>query len=311
MKFLTVREMMGLMLTGFVLAAVYGSLLLGPLPSVVSRMASPDDDRLRAKAAEAIISGVPDNAPVLASYALLPHLSSREELYSLHYAFLGVTQFATAPYEIPEEIRFMALDTRDLITYQAQFPNTAWAAPYFDGGHERLASVAGAETFNLDSFRLFDRESKDKERHPIDTRTVDALFGGVLRLDSAASEITDYPTTDGSILSVYLNWSAVSDTGENPIMTLVARDSEDKIIVERSYPFGNGFVPAHSLTDRGLMNTINIPLPEDSGDIATIELNLKTQDAKLVLSGIRSHELYIQDTKDWGTTMLPGPISAQ
>lgn len=140
----------------FAVAVMYSSVMLGPLPAAVKRMAYPTPaDKSRAESARAIIKRIRPDEAVAASYALLPHLSSREKLYSLHYIFLGVTQFAERPYPAPE-FTAAALDTDDPLFYRAQFLHTRWSAPYFKDGFARLSSaLPGPAEFSSGRLTLY------------------------------------------------------------------------------------------------------------------------------------------------------------
>lgn len=138
-------------------AAAYSAFTLGPLPGVMRRAVADDGLRRRAADARAVVAAVPRDASVAASYALLPALSSRERLTSLHYVFLGVTQFAETTYVPPERIDYAALDADDLLTYRTQFLRTAWAAPHYAGGTDRLRGVLGAPVLHRGSFALYER----------------------------------------------------------------------------------------------------------------------------------------------------------
>lgn len=122
------------------LVTVYSTLTLGPLPVSLERAFAPVSQSTIA--ARNIVDLVPSGASVAASYALLPSLSSREQLYSAHYLYLGVTQFAYAPYAAPSDLEYLVFDDRNLELYDAQFRNTAWAVPFHADGLKRLSAVA-------------------------------------------------------------------------------------------------------------------------------------------------------------------------
>jgi hypothetical protein len=96
---------------------------------------------------------------VAASYRLLPHLASRERLYSLHYQFLGVTQYGEAPYAIPDDVSIVAEDRRDLLTYRAQYADSSWAASHLAGGDARLRSLEKGMGAVIWPYRLFGVEA--------------------------------------------------------------------------------------------------------------------------------------------------------
>ncbi len=141
------------------ICSAYGAMTLGPLPSVAFRALSDRLSYARAQRDWALLERVPSDANIAASYALLPALSSREHLTSLHYLALGVTQFGEKSYEPPDGLRMVAMDADDLITYRAQFPKTAWAAPHYDGWRKRIEAVLGTPVFSDGTLTLYDRST--------------------------------------------------------------------------------------------------------------------------------------------------------
>jgi uncharacterized membrane protein len=141
-------------------SATYSAAVLGPLVSVAKRAITDDALRQRAALQAELVKRIPKDASVAASYALLPALSSREQLASLHYVALGVTQFAEEPYAPPANLRFVALDADDLLTYRTQFLETSWAQPYYSGSTARIARVTGPVAFSTDTLALYDRKAK-------------------------------------------------------------------------------------------------------------------------------------------------------
>jgi uncharacterized membrane protein len=136
------------------IAAIFSWASLGPFPGVVEKALRPGDAWARAAAAEQALARIPADAPVAASYRLLPALSSRESVYSAHYLFLGVTQFAEGEYPVPADLRYAVLDVDDLTTYRAQFLPTLWTAPYFPGGHDRLMAAIGGPILHRTPFSV-------------------------------------------------------------------------------------------------------------------------------------------------------------
>lgn len=164
----------------FAVAVIYSMVILGPLPSAAGRMLRPTtEDTTRTASASAIVDRIRPDEAVAVSYALLPHLSSREHLYSLHYIFLGVTQFAERPYPTPD-FATAALDADDFLFYRAQFLHTRWSAPYFKDGFARLSSaLPGPAEFSSGKFILYraGTENAILPPSPTDTKNTVALDG--------------------------------------------------------------------------------------------------------------------------------------
>jgi uncharacterized membrane protein len=99
---------------------VYTAITLGPLPQTVlaigtSRLPSHNQTRQFLK------TTISDSAAVASSYAPMSWLSSRENVYSFNYVFLGQQQFLTRPYFLPADTESLAIDYSDWLGYQAQY----------------------------------------------------------------------------------------------------------------------------------------------------------------------------------------------
>ncbi|KPJ85075.1 hypothetical protein AMJ57_04380 [Parcubacteria bacterium SG8_24] len=302
---LTLREMLGVVIVCYALAGIYSALLLGPVLPAAARIADPAEDRIRARTAERMIELIPSSSSVAASYALLPHLSSRRNLHSLHYLFLGVTQFATHGYPPPDGLRFVALDTRDLITYQAQFPKTSWAAPHYAGGYDRLAAVLGQDIFGQDTFMLYDQAAEAPPQAPLPlSRNALAFTNGIKLHSPEVTLLQDEPTGD-PLLLIAATWSAVRESDREPVMRLSIHDRDGQTVRERLMPLMNLPVPTAGLAGTPQRPVIRLPLSGlPPGDYVP-QITLQEIDAKLVLDGIRSHRLQIDRTRNFGTVTLP------
>lgn len=140
------------------LGTAFCAATIGPLPGALKLAFAPGERAGYAALAEEAVSSVPADAPVAASYALLPRLSSRERLYSLHYVFLGITQFAAAPYPVPADLRYAVLDLNDLTTYRWTFPTTSWTASRYAGGNARLLAALGTPVRYRGQFVTYEKD---------------------------------------------------------------------------------------------------------------------------------------------------------
>jgi len=80
-------------------------------------------------------------ASILASYRFLANLSSRENIYALHYYFLGVQQFAQGPYTLNKKPEYVILDKNDLLDFEKNLKNSKWAGKYYENGQQGLREL--------------------------------------------------------------------------------------------------------------------------------------------------------------------------
>jgi len=81
------------------------------------------------------------DATVMASLNYLPNLSNRENIYSLHYYFLGVQQFAQDKYILDKNPEYIILDKDDYNYYDDILKTSAWAGIYYHQGYQRLEEL--------------------------------------------------------------------------------------------------------------------------------------------------------------------------
>lgn len=129
-------------------ATLYSSVMLGPIPGTVQSLQLSKNDPLVSETRR-ILALIPEEAGVAASYAYLPQLSSRQNLASLHYAFLGLTQFGTAPYALPQNIDYILIDTEDFLIYGLQFTKTFWTREAYTSGSTRLRAMLEERGFGV------------------------------------------------------------------------------------------------------------------------------------------------------------------
>ncbi len=259
------------------LATVYSNVVMGPLWPV-ARRALAGTDRAEARAAAEMLRQIPADASVAAGFRLLPQLSSRKNLYSLHYIFLGTTQFAEEPYPVPPDIAYTAADDRDLLDYRAQVLRTTWSAPYYHDGLSRLAPLGGEEIFAVSPFRLIRRGGAAPV--PIQTAVPPDAFSSAFRRTPAGPE-----------LAITLLWTPPEGCSptSSQIYTVVIRlrDAHGRVYRTTELPLAEPFGPVSSLTCR---RSYLLPLPALPAGEYTPELSIERQEAMMLLNGIRADE---------------------
>ncbi|HSD12706.1 MAG TPA: DUF2079 domain-containing protein [Patescibacteria group bacterium] len=268
------------------LAAAYGTVTLGPLPSVLGRAVFDASAASRAAAARTMIAAIPKDASVAAGYALLPALSSRERLTSLHYVFLGVTQFAEKTYAPPDDIDYVALDADDLLTYRAQFLATAWAAPHYAGGSGRVQDILGANVMQRGPFALYARGST-----PIAGATGYAgdedgyVMVSPYLMQAGARYVTD-PLARSAAVVVSARWQQ-STVGPNELTVHAVMAFPDGRRIEAWQPLAAP-PPFSNKIPEGYETTFRLPVPGKLPAGATVTLSLEDEKASYELDGIRS-----------------------
>ena len=293
----------------FAVAMIYGSAVSGPTARTVVRMFA-GNDRVAARLADTLVAKLPADAPVAASYRFLPQLSSRERIYSLHYLYLGVTQFAVDPYPLPADIAFTALDDDDLIAYRTQLLHTAWAAPQLTGGRERVSPLAGEAVYSAGPFTLYDNRGRWSAPDLAALTPYDGgpFVDGVLLRGVRTAVVAD-ATSGVNLLRIDTAWSfptivQAQRSFDEDILTFVIRDRAGRE-VRKSYATLDGGIHPPLGTATEWQRTVTVPLTGLPSDRYFPELRLETQNAIYTLDGILSDIRVVKTSDSLGAAALP------
>jgi len=114
-----INEYQGLIFLIFIVGLFYSMLTLGPILGINKKI---NKDILNNN----IIKKIPASSSVATSYKFLTPLSSRKNIYSFNYIFLGQQQYLKKEYNLPENTEYILFDYSDLLTYQLQYGNNSF-----------------------------------------------------------------------------------------------------------------------------------------------------------------------------------------
>ena len=298
-KIITEKESEAAAILGIIIAMVYGSFFLGPLPSALARMIIPGEKILQAQQAEALLSKIPKNAAVAASYSLMPILSSREHFYAAHYLFLGVTQFALSPYPTPPNLRYTLFDLEDLVIYQAQFPKDSWTAKHYAGGTGRLEAAIGEPIARNGRFVLFDRQAST----PLVNYTQPPHLTSPVQF-SPYTLLGAEKNIEKNRLHVTLEWHVPTGAHTDDLdLHIMLKKRDGNVTREASYAF-EGLTPVTLRRNETWLTTVEMPLEKLPAGIYTPTIALERSELLLVLDSDRSLRLQKKNTTTLGDISL-------
>ncbi len=128
-----------LLVTLIAVAVVYNIFIFGPLgyflPFFSNYYPYHQDNY---SSMSCLLKKIPASSSVAASYAYLPWFSSRPQVYSLHYGFLGHKQLSRQPYSFPPDVDYYLIDFSDLADYELQFRDNWFYKDFYQKGYQRL-----------------------------------------------------------------------------------------------------------------------------------------------------------------------------
>lgn len=164
------------------IAQIYTSFYFGPLQFATDTEAAKTLPNLEnQKINRQTLKSIPAEAAISAPYRLLPHLSSRKDVYVNKLAFLGKGHLSAADFTLPTNVDYFLLDTTDMVEYYFHFKNRLLQNPLYWGGAGRLRAIFEERGFNpifiADNLILFHRGAPNSlplydfdEKIPIDLK---------------------------------------------------------------------------------------------------------------------------------------------
>lgn len=271
---------------------VWNAATLGPWIGLARATADPVV-RGRARLAAAAVAAVPDDAGVAASYALLPALSARDSVYSLHYLFFGRTIFGQAPYAAPEDLTHIALDADDFLTWRAQARVTGWMRDGYDGGRARLIMLAGEELWHDGPFAIYAR------REEMPTPWTEAAAAELALLKA---EVTVARGAAGLQEAVAVaTWTRPAQAEDYTLYATVVGDHG--VWRRYSYPL-LGLAPQSEETAVGLVTRVAVPVDGLAPGSYHLQLELQRRDDVMHLGPALNS---VREGKPLSGWLAPGP----
>ncbi|MFA6255217.1 MAG: DUF2079 domain-containing protein [Patescibacteria group bacterium] len=155
------RGLVGLI---FVTGIIYSTLTLGPIVGSLNKIFQTGLISPTSQSKKEFIEKIPPDAAVATTYDFLAPLSSRTNLYSFNYIFLGKQQFLTKDYALPDDTKYLLIDYNDFITYQLQYgKNLFYQAQYQKAAKNWPKTLLGFGLVEIkDSLALYQKGVADK-----------------------------------------------------------------------------------------------------------------------------------------------------
>ncbi|MFA5022285.1 MAG: DUF2079 domain-containing protein [Patescibacteria group bacterium] len=215
-------------------ALIYSFFTLGPILGVTKYFYQNGFFSQKSLTKQKLISEIPAQAAVAAGYDFLTPLSSRNNLYSFNYVFLGKQQFLSKDYSLPINTQFLIFDYQDLISYQLQYGQSDFYQKQYEQGLKNWSkNLAGFGLIDLSgSLVLYQKGAENKfellkilDQKPklqIDQNVnlnQEINFFGFNKLDN----------------QYQLFWQTTQSNKPYRIITILKRD--DKIFSQQIYPW--------------------------------------------------------------------------
>lgn len=244
-----------------VVAVVYSWIYVGPVKSVFAQIT--DTDSNNRSIVNSMVKQVPSDAGIITTSDVIPLFSRRNDVYSLHYLFMGKKQFSDQPYEIPTTVEYMLLNMQEFKFYDYQTQLGASIAPFFGKGDDRIREFLDQNNFSVvaygGNYILF---QKNTDKQPVLLyKNFDQDFSGN-NLDKHLGDSIDL---------VRMQTPSKISFGLRPIdLTFYTRKKMDRYAYigftsgnkEVVYPLGVGLLPVGEWSE-GEYITLRYWIPDD------------------------------------------------
>lgn len=286
-NFILKQKMLSIII--LVLCIVYSSFTLGPFFPMLWKIWQYPSLKEQNQLKNDFLAKTSQNLPVAASFQLLPQLSSRWHLYSLHYVFLGKKQYSQEDYLLPYDTQELLIDFNDFIIYQIQSQNIGIYKEQYPTGDGRIREIIKKRDFGItkviDNYALFEKDYKNEIRLYEITQSIDPrleifnkdLDGKIrfigwrkLTLDSSANQFANHTY---NILPISFSWQALSSLTDNFQLLFELTDKNGDVVYKKLYPLAYGLYPTSQWSIDEIINTNYWFLIPKPFDIANYNVN--------------------------------------
>lgn len=293
LKFLQDEKGLALVILGT--AVIYSSVTMGPLLGTAKEIYQGSLISNNSKTKMEMIKKIPAQASVVASYDFLTALSSREDIYSFHYAYLGHQQFNQDKYQINKPVDILIIDLRHLTTVYLQYQDKLAEEELLKP--DNLLNLIEKNNLGLveikDGFALYQTNKDDKyqlyqlhqEMPPIDNEEY-------INLDQTI-EFLGYNFLPQKGLSFF--WQAQKNLSQDYFLKITIKEG-DKTVSEDIFPMAYALLPSNQWQKNQIIQTNYWLAGFKKASNKTMALEVIQIQGGLTLTSWRSGKNLIEET---------------
>lgn len=269
---------------------LYSLITLTPLVHLVPFRDAPST-RINAASAERALERIAPSDRVAATLALLPHVSTREHAYSVHYAFIGHPQYAwDVAYDVPK-VDAVLLETSEVLEYPISFSLDEDRANV-RSGFTRLQQLTAELKLSAlsDELLVFTREGRMTSSDLWSVQTATTQGATPLELVSLESAHLDVDTLSNNAsidVALTVRANSVISTFAHPVFRFY--DASNTLLRTTTLPMAYGFFPTTAWSAQTeVTSSYRLTTPEST---ARVSIQLATLDGSIGINDLRSGEL--------------------
>lgn len=315
---------------------LYTFFTLSPLPPAVKDFVKERRDISPKKTIQnELLKDIQPNESVVSTYNTLTHLSSRKNIYSLHYLWTGKKQLSDEPYKISEPVDVLYYDSENFLEYYFHWKMNTGFENFFDQGDNRMRDFLEEQkmipTTVIDDIVIFSREENSSEFKREESN--EATNKRETKIQNIYTLYKDTPTIEKKVerklsdeltllgwnrldrkytlpyktIGRSLIWKVGRAPEDTPFLRLQVKNPRGKILYQKFYALGYGVFPPTEWKQGEIIATNYwFVIPEDAiQSNNTVAINLENfEGGVFTLDGIRSVNITKMKTRSAGPEIL-------
>jgi uncharacterized membrane protein len=220
----------------------------GPIPRIYKIFKPQKDGMALIEAKRNFIRQVPEEAKIAATFEFLSPLASHSVLHSMHHITSGYYTLSDNPYEIPQDLDVIVIDSNDRMTFS---PDSFYSPKVYLKLQQLLQTGQWEIVAHEESLLALQRSSQNDHEIPLardvqrvpDTAGTNVMQTGTATFSLKAFEITAEPNGRFSKLNMFWKTGSEPDSDADMLLTVSAPGKET---YEAILSPGNRFWPPQS-----------------------------------------------------------------
>ncbi len=271
-----------------------------------------------------VLEQIPKDAGVVASYSLLPQVSSRRTVLATHYAHLNRQQYSKLPYEIPAAAEYIVFDLNDSWDYLYQYGRGGWSQGALTQAlrdwRERLRTQGFGLAYAADNIQLWKRNviPSQTEGSPVQflkQKPIPSAWWHEASRDFGSLRLVGYEIAPTSwegrgVVAVRLLWQATGEVPANTFTRFITRDiKNDQVLADQILPLSQNLIGSNEWNTSMYIATsfwLEEPFRTPGPPLAERQLVLQvgTREVNLNLNFLGTGVISERARQTWGEQVL-------
>lgn len=232
------------------LTTLYACLTLGPILGLFQKNFRKEEVANKNN----FLKEISANDSVATTFEFLTKLSSRKNLYSFHYAFIGKEQLSERDYSLPSGVDKILVDTSDLLLYNFLFNNLEIWQKYYPDADNKFREFINNNNYQVakysDSLVLWEKNVAE----PLSLYQLNPSFEEIkvsknIHFGNGKFKLMGWDRIDepSETTNFSLYFQALNKITENYNLRLILTDKNGLNIYQKDYPLAYGIYPLSDL----------------------------------------------------------------